>query len=191
MLKALSAHILCLALMFSGLPALAQSRSISFDSALTGLGLSYIIDREQSGELDVFSLGANTFGIHSGRTDDIGIYASYTRSYVFSLLEGEDFVARFYAGLGLSTGYVHDYEKGIMVVEDNALCNNMGVYASLACTAGMRVDFLRPLALELSFNVYPGIHLRSDERTGSTKLAFYQNGIYYAFLPTISLIYRL
>lgn len=142
------------------------------------------------GELDIITVVADTYGVVTGRTSDIGIRASYTHDYVLASLRTDGFLMRFHAGAGLMAGYVHDHEGGLFISTDKDLGKGMGLAAALSCSIGLRLDFARNVAIDFGFAANPGVHLRLDEENGSIYLSFYKNGIFHAILPQISIMYR-
>lgn len=183
--------LLSLILSITAITARAQTLSLGLSSSLSSQGINLCLDHSLSGEMDIFNLGVDTYGLLSARTEQIGFCFTYSHQYVFSIVESEDFIARFHAGIGISTGYVHDHESGALLSEKLPLDKEMGIVAALACNAGMRFDFERPFAIELNFLAAPGIHIRKDSSTGFTNISFYKRGIYYALLPQISLYFIL
>ena len=65
-----------------------------------------------------------------------------------------------------------------------------GGVIALTGNIGVRFDFQRRLSLDLGFSLDPGIHLRTDPRTGALLLSFYKNGIYRGYYPNLNLLYR-
>jgi hypothetical protein len=52
------------------------------------------------------------------------------------------------------------------------------------------VDLGRRFTLDVGFSVAPGVHLRTDRRTGTLLVSFYRNGVFNAYLPQVNLMYR-
>lgn len=184
-------YLLVLAIVLSGVQSRAQAISIGPFSSITGHGLSFSIDHELRGEMDIISISTDTYGLLSARSEDLGFRINYSHQFVYSLIEGEDFVLRLHSGVGFTTGYVHDYENGAFLADKPALRKEMGVIAGLNCHTGVRFDFMRPFAIEITLSLIPGIHIRRDSESGIVNLALYQRGIYHCLLPQISLYYLL
>ena len=100
------------------------------------------------------------------------------------------FTLDLHIGAGGTLGYAFDYEKGYFSSYDRELSHTPGGVIALNCDVGLRVDFRRRLTLDLSFNLEPGIHMRTDPSTGALLLSFYKNGIYRGYYPQLNLLYR-
>lgn len=168
----------------------AQDMSTGVFSSFVGHGLSLEIDHRSIGEIDAISLYIDTYGIPTGRTKDLGVALCYSRKLVFGVLDTESFIARFHAGFGLMSGYVHDYEKGMWSENTIGLKRNMGAVLALSCQAGVRLDFHRPICMVISFEAYPGIHIRQDELSSTINVSLYKNGVFNCLIPRLSILYR-
>ena len=73
---------------------------------------------------------------------------------------------------------------------DRQLLRNPGGMASVTGNLGLCVDLGRRITLDLSVSVAPGVHLRTDRRTGTLLVSFYRNGVYNAYLPQVNLMSR-
>jgi len=100
-----------------------------------------------------------------------------------------------YAGVGLSTGYVYDLGnkhvtdvQGVKVTTFDR--NDMGFMFSVPVQVGVSYTFWFPLQLSLDIRPYLGIH-NVTYRDGNTKFSrtgFYNNGL-WGFTPTLSVHY--
>ena len=172
-------------------PALsAQDRLLGVYQSPKGVGISAVIESGEGTEMDILTLRSDFYGLLSGRTTDVGACVSYTHDYVLYRQEGEDYLFRIHLGAGGLFGFTHDFEKGFFSAFDRELERKPGWTAALAGNFGVRVDFRRRLSLDVGFSVLPGIHLRTDDKTGALLVNFYRAGIYNACFPQINLMYR-
>ena len=184
-------HILLLTLLLSmHTAAHAQEWRAGLFQSPKGVGVTVMLDARDLPETNIFCLRTDFYGFLSGRTKQIGAAVSYTHDYLIFLTEGEEFTLNLHLGAGGTFGYAHDYEKGYFSSFDRVLEHNPGGVIALNCDVGLRVDFRRRLSLDLSFNLEPGIHLRTDPGTGTLLLSFYKNGIYRGYYPQLNLMYR-
>ena len=184
-------HILLLTLLLSmHTAAHAQEWRAGLFQSPKGVGVTVMLDARDLPETNIFSLRTDFYGFLSGRTKQVGAAVSYTHDYLLFLAEGEDHLLTLHLGAGGTLGYAHDYEKGYFSSFDRVLEHNPGGVIALNCDVGLRVDFRRRLSLDLSFNLEPGIHLRTDPGTGTLLLSFYKNGIYRGYYPQLNLMYR-
>lgn len=104
-----------------------------------------------------------------------------------------------YAGVGLSSGYVYDRGKKI-VVNDEAggryvgyeeLGTGMGFMLSIPVQVGLSYTFWFPLQLSVDIRPYLGMHIDTDhyvDGSKATKAGFYDWGL-WGFTPTLSVHY--
>lgn len=190
MYKALHTTFLALALLLC-CPALsAQDRLLGLYQSPKGVGISAVLESAGGTEMNILTLRSDFYGRLSGRTPDVGACVSYTHDYVLYRIEREDHLFRVHIGAGGLFGFTHDFEKGFFSAYERQLEKKPGWTVALAGNAGIRVDFQRHLSLDLSFSVLPGIHLRTDDKTGALLVNFYRAGVYHAFLPQLNLMYR-
>lgn len=190
MYKALHPTLLAVALLLF-CPALSgQDRLLGLFQSPKGVGISAVIESASGQEMDILTLRSDFYGLLSGRTPDAGACVSYTHDYVLYKLEGEDHLFRLHIGAGGLFGFTHDFEKGFFSAYDRQLERKPGWTVALAGNVGIRVDFLRRLSLDIGLSVLPGVHLRTDDKTGALLVGFYRAGIYNAFMPQVNLMYR-
>ncbi len=182
--------IACLLLASVSATAGAREWSAGLYSSPTGIGLQAQLPSGDGRETDIISVIADTYGLISGRTADIGVRVGYTHDYIISTYEADGFTMNFHAGAGLTVGYVHDGENGSILGTGEALQKEMGVMAALSGSIGLRFDFTRNAAIDFGLSANPGVHLRMDRENGSMYLSFYRNGLFHALLPHISIMYR-
>jgi len=153
-----------------------------------GVGVSVLTGRDA--EMNIFTLRTDFCGVLSGRTPEIGAVFCYTRDYVITTREGEDWSVALHAGAGALAGWVHDFEKGVFSIYDRGMTHSPGIAVGAAGNIGLRADFARHITLDLSFSVFPGIHLRTNKSTGALITSFYRAGLYHAYYPQLNLFYR-
>ena len=160
-------------------------------SSLKGAGISLQIDSPSGSEVDVINLYADIYGLPTGRTSDLGVVLSYSHNYVLKTFGNSDVSAALYSGVGVSLGYVHDYEKGVFSkTHERLLEKRMGGIVCLCINGGLAVDFERNLTIDLSFSFNPGLHIRTESRNNSLKVSPYKLGVYQLIIPQLSLLYR-
>ena len=174
------------ALLFFAAVASAQEVSAGVYNSVRGIGASVSIP---SGEFDASSLTlfADIYGIPSGRTKIPGVKFNYTRQFVFRTIEYENTLFSFYAGPGVSAGYVFDHENGAFSDYDKPLLMNQGFMAALSGSAGCLFTFSRRVVLDLFWTVEGGIHIRRDETLGNIDLRLYRNGLTQAWMPQLAI----
>ena len=155
-----------------------------------GVGVTVMLDARNLAETNIFTLRTDFYGILSGRTDRIGAFLSYSHDYLLFLTEGPDYSIDLHIGAGGGLGYAFDYEKGFFSSYERELDHSPGGVIVLEGDIGIRIDFRRRLSLNLSFSLEPGIHMRTDQSTGTLLLSFYKNGIYRGYYPHLNLLYR-
>lgn len=185
-------HIRLAAVLFfllSGLAARGQEAMLGLYQSPKGVGVTAIFGTDWGEEMDILTLRTDFYGLLAGRTEQMGICASYTHDYAIYQLWQEPFDLILHAGAGGMIGYVHDWEKGLLSQFDRGLTHNFGLAVGLAGNIGLRVDFDR-LTLDLSFLIAPGIHLRTDQDTGAVLLSYYRCGTIHAALPQLNIMFR-
>ena len=155
-----------------------------------GVGVTALFCAPESGEMDIITLRTDFYGLLSGRTRDVGACLAYTHDYILWTHTGPDHRLRLHAGAGGQLGYVHDFEPGLFSANDRQLLRNPGGMASVTGNLGLCVDLGRRFTLDVGFSVAPGVHLRTDRRTGTLLVSFYRNGVFNAYLPQVNLMYR-
>ena len=190
MYKALHTTFLAVALLLF-CPALsAQDRLLGVYQSPKGVGISAVIESGGGQEMDILTLRSDFYGVLSGRTPEVGACVSYTHDYVLYRHEGEDHVFRLHIGAGGLFGFTHDFEKGFFSAYERQLVRKPGWTVALAGNFGFRIDFRRRLSLDFGFSILPGVHLRTDDKTGALLVSFYRAGVYNSYFPQINLMYR-
>ncbi|MCQ2143569.1 MAG: hypothetical protein MJY56_05820 [Bacteroidales bacterium] len=102
-----------------------------------------------------------------------------------------------YAGAGLSTGYVYDRGKrykddieGVKVTNYDYDETGMGFMLSVPVQVGLSYTFWFPLQLSVDVRPYFGLHnvTRRNEVAKVSKTGFYEQGL-WGFTPTLSVHY--
>lgn len=142
-------------------------------------------------EFENIALYAEIYGIPTGRCSSPGVKLCYSHNVILKRMEFETARLSFYAGPGVSAGYLRDAEIGKYEGTDFTLTRNPGFMAALSGTGGCHFNFCRNIALDLSFTAEIGIHVRRDEKVHSLNLNFYRNGLLQALYPQLSILFYL
>lgn len=142
-------------------------------------------------EFGNISLYAEIYGIPTGRCSTPGVKLCYSHNIILKGMEFETARLSFYAGPGVSVGYMRDAEIGKYEGTDFTLARNSGFMAALSGTGGCLFNFSRNIALDLSFTAELGIHVRRDEKVHSLNMNFYRNGLLQALYPQLSILFYL
>lgn len=167
-----------------------QNRLIGLYQSPKGVGVCAFFDDPGGQETNIITLRTDFYGVLSGRTRDVGAAVSYTHDYVLLRRDTEQYSLRLHAGAGGMAGYTHDFEKGFFSAFDRQLERPRGWTFALAGNIGLRMDFRRHLSLDVSLTTLPGIHLRTDSKTGTLLVGFYRAGVYHTYYPQVNLMYR-
>jgi len=168
----------------------ARERLVGLHQSPKGIGVSAIFDTSDGREMNIFTLRTDFYGVLTGRTSDIGACLVYTHDYTFFRQDREQYSLLLHAGAGGMAGYTHDFEKGVFSAYERQLVLSPGWTFALAGNVGLRVDFRKRLSMDISLSALPGIHIRTDNKTGAVLVGFYRNGVYQAFFPQLNLMYR-
>lgn len=190
MYKALHATLLAVSLLLFCPTLPGQERLLGLYQSPKGVGISAVIESAGGLEMDILTLRSDFYGMLSGRTQEAGVCISYTHDYVLYRQENDEYGFRIHIGAGGLFGFTHDFEKGFFSAYERRLERKHGWTGALAGNAGLRFDFARNLSMDLSFSILPGIHLRTDDKTGALLVSFYKAGVYHAFYPQFNLMYR-
>lgn len=172
-------------LSLSSIDSFAGERSLGLFNSLKGFGISYQGTRH-SDLFESLDLYADIYGFPLGRAAYYpGVKLVYLHNRVFSDFSEDCCNGFFYAGVGLSAGYVRDFEKKNL----SYLANNLGFCTSVAGAAGVRFDF-GSIALDLSMEIEAGLHLRGAEYHEHNVLILYKNGIYQSFYPQLKIFWN-
>lgn len=179
--------ILILCVLFSSQALSAQS--VGLYSSPKGIGASYVFENHD--KYDFLTVYADIYGMWRSRTSKPGVKLNYSRCtqiYNKDLSQGGRFYA--FVGPGMSAGYVRDNDMSVSSKE--RLVRNAGCAIALSGRLSGILDFKeKRMGVELSFLLEVGMHIRRDEILKQNDLSWYQNGIYQALMPQITLYYKL
>ena len=173
-------YLLMLTVLLPAVNLYAGGRPTGWGTTFSGksTGVYAVIDRGESASY--FSILLDLRGTIAGKARNPGIKTLYNIEYCFrrwNLADGA--VARFFAGPGLSIGYVSDtddYRKGYMA----ALYGNMG----------LRFSFASNVAIKLYLSGEFGFHM-DMKNSYDTSMSIYKAGLKDILYPEISITYRL
>lgn len=158
-----------------------ESKSLSLGTfhSPKGLGLCVESQQEQS-SFDSFDIIADTFGILSGDYSTPGIKATYYRGIIISHRHNDGCETDFFAGPGVTAGYVRDIHEPFSAV------------AGMAGVIGSRLYFDRKrLVVCFEAGLDLALELNRNNRYRNIDLKLYESGIYHVFYPQVRILYRL
>lgn len=170
--------------------ASGQDVAIGGFNSLKGFGICTEIGGSDADHerFNTYILSLDIYGLPMGRTEKPGVKFVFSHNHVLVKGGRGGVDSQFYAGPGAAVGYVHDREKSVASI--NRLVNNPGMTAALTGSAGMRMLFREHVLIDLSFTFEAGFHIRKDEWQEQNDLRFYSNGIYQAWYPQLSIMYK-
>lgn len=142
-------------------------------------------------EFNAFTVFVEVFGIPTGRTGEPGVKFNYSHNFNMKLIERNSTKFSFYAGPGVSCGYLKDFEVGSRIGDNLALTKSHGAMLALSGTGGCRFLFNRVISLDISFTAELGVHLRRGEVVNGLNLSMYRNGLLQCFYPQASILFDL
>jgi hypothetical protein len=144
-----------------------------------GLGLC-IESQMDDTSFDSLDIVADMFGILRGDYSIPGIKATYYRGIVLNHHRGDGFDSDFYAGPGVTVGYVRDIHEPFSAV------------AGMAGVVGGRLYFdSKRLVVCMEAGLDLALELNRNNRYRNIDLSIYKAGIYHVFYPQIRILYRL
>lgn len=169
------------------LPALAlhspaqDFNSLSFGTFHSPKGLGLCIEAQQEeGSFDSLDIIADMFGILRGDYSTPGIKASYYRNIVLKHHHGDGCDADFYAGPGVTAGYVRDIHEPFSAV------------AGMSGVIGGRMYFSnKKLVICMEAGMDIALELNRNNRYRNIDLSLYKAGIYHVFYPQVRILYRM
>lgn len=176
-----------LAAVLLSIPSLAQRPSLGIFNSLKGLGAALELPASD-GEFNSFALYVEIYGIPTGRCSEPGVKFNWSHNFEIKRFEAESTVFSIFAGPGVSTGYMRDFEVGQRIQGSLALTKNPGVMAALSGTGGCRFSFESRIELDLSFTAELGILVRRDETVNDFNLNMYRNGLMQCIYPQLSIL---
>jgi len=169
------------------LPALAwqapaqELKSLALGTFHSPKGLGLCIESQQEDKsFDSLDIVADAFGILRGDYSTPGIKATYYRGIILKHRHGEDCDADFYAGPGVTAGYVRDIHEPFSAV------------AGMSGVIGGRLYFDRKrLVVCMEAGLDLALELNRNNRYRNIDLSLYKAGIYHVFYPQVRILYRL
>lgn len=168
--------LLILLFLTSALAASAQVRSAGIFNSVRGIGLAMDFNDRQ-----------NSFWTARAWMDISGILQEQTKSPGFKMnaslniairkWENKDCHFTFYAGPGVSGGYVMDLKQ-------------FGAMAALSADTGIRFDFDKKIYLDLYLMIEAGFHIKYDDTLNANVMTWYSNGIFQGFYPCLSIMFN-
>lgn len=133
------------------------------------------------------------YGVATSRCSYPGFKANFSRQYVCRRFQRDGYSVAFYAGPGISLGYVRDHDKGRGFDLTSLMADNEGFALAVSGDAGFFFDFGRNVFLDLSWTAEAGIHLRRNEaekKYTAASLSLYNNGLLQAIYPQLTVYFR-
>lgn len=169
------------------------SQEAGFFNSPKGLGAQLRFS-EQEGIFHSLTAFVDIYGVPTGRCLYPGFRMNVSRQYVLQELDKGDFGMTFYIGPGISAGFVHDHDKGRWFDLTSLVGGNSGFMLALSADAGCRFDFGKRIAMDLSFALDAGIHVRRNENEkayNATSLSIYNNGLLQILYPQLTFLFKL
>lgn len=183
-------YIIALLLLFPGTCLHGQVR-VGMYNSIKGLGLSAeVVSKNNPAESDIFTIYADSYGVFAGRSSFVGVVASYSHDYSFVHRDYEFFSLELHSGAGFMAGYARDYETGLFSRHRQELRKRPGLCVGILGNIGARFFFDRPISLDISFSIEPGMHIRTDEDNGNLMISTYNNGIFRFIYPQMRFYYN-
>lgn len=190
--KKLHIVLLVFFLSFLALPSGAQE-SVGLFNSPKGFG-AQVRFPENDGIFHSALVFVDIYGVPTSRCSNPGIRVNASRNYILSRRQKGEIGMSFYAGPGVTLGYLRDHDKGRGIDMESLFGNKEGFAVALSGTGGCRFDFDGPVSLDLSFTADLGVHLRRNEvERGyfATNVSIFNNGIFQAFYPQLTILFRL
>ena len=158
-----------------------EYKSLSLGTFHSPKGLGFCLESQQEEKsFDSFDIIADTFGILRGDYSSPGFKATYYRGIILDHRHGEDCDADFYAGPGVTAGYVRDIHEPFSAV------------AGMSGVIGGRLYFDRKrLVICFEAGLDLALEMNRNNRYRNIDLTIYKAGIYHVFYPQVRLLYRL
>ncbi|MCH5173158.1 MAG: hypothetical protein J1D85_02995 [Bacteroidales bacterium] len=137
---------------------------------------------------------ADIYGVATSRCQYPGFRMNAMRQFTLRTLEANGMSMSFYAGTGLSAGYVRDHDKGRWVDLSSLVSDNPGVMLALSGDVGCHFDFGRSIGVDLSFTADAGVHIRRNEAEQAyraTSVSVFNNGLWQVFYPQFIIYFKL
>lgn len=134
------------------------------------------------------------YGVVTSRCSYPGYKLNVSRQYVFARIPRNGYSMTFYAGPGVTAGFVRDHDKGRGWDLVSLTSDNQGWILAVSGDAGCRFDFGGAVALDLSLMAEAGAHFRRTENEDAytaVSTSIYNNGILQALYPQLTILFKL
>lgn len=187
-------HTALILVILSLMPLHLQGQeSAGLFSSVKGIGAT-LRTPESGGVFHSATAFIDIYGVPTSRCSNPGIRVNVSRQYIMGRTSRGDVGMTFYAGPGITAGYVRDHDKGRGIDLKSLMSDNEGIVAALSADAGCRFDFGGLVSLDLSFAGDLGVHIRQNEREHgyfATSLSIYNNGWMQLLYPQIVFLFHL
>ena len=170
-----------------------KAQEVGLFNSPKGIGLAFHTS-EKDGEFHSAAAFVDIYGVATSRCSYPGYKVNLSRQYIFSRAPRDAWSMSFYAGPGISAGYVRDHDKGRGWDLSSLMSDNQGLMFALSGSAGCRFDFGSKVALDLSFTAEAGVHIRRNEKEkgySAANLSIYNNGLIQIFYPQLTFLFKL
>lgn len=169
----------------------AEAQTLGIFNSPKGFGITSLFKAGNSGDsFDCMTIYADIYGLPLERADYPGVKICYNRCNVVGAFERASSQQFLYVGPGISAGYVHDFDRSVSSMVK--LSHNPGMCLSLSCRFGFLVQVPKKgINVDFSMQLEAGMHLRQDEILKQKDLTWYQNGLYQALYPQLSITFDL
>ncbi len=187
-------HTVFVLLLLSLVPTgLGAQESVGLFNSVKGIGAAVRFP-ERDGVFHSAYAFVDIYGVASSRCSNPGLRFNLSRQYVLSRIQGTEVSYTFYAGPGISAGYVRDHDKGRGIDLSSLMSNNEGIMAALSADAGCRIDFGGAVSLDLSFAGDLGVHIRRNEKQDdylAPSVSIFNNGWMQLLYPQLTILFNL
>lgn len=152
----------------------ARPKACGAEFSFSGLCINFQASNEED-TFDDFCLGIDFYRFINGEIRHPGVRFTYVRDYVLASFSRDDFDARWFAGPGMTAGYVQDRNAGFGTLI--GLCGNVGI----------EFDFRMPVCISLS--LMPSLATHIIRKDNSTDLNIYFNGLVDLLSPRLGIKY--
>ena len=142
-----------------------------------GFGLSLQVQND-SVSFDALTVVADLRGVIAKGYSTPGIKCTYTRDIIIKHIDREGCGIDFYAGPGLTAGYVHDGGEPFCFI------------AGMSGVAGGRFSFDRNFTINLELGGDIALKAGKDYRFNRLKINDYRSGFYYILCPQLLIHWR-
>ena len=180
--KGLAALVAIIVLPALGWKASAQyATSLSLGSFHSPKGIGLCLETQQEASFfDSYNIIADMFGVLRGDYSTPGIKATYYRNIIIKHRHGTYHDSDFYAGPGVTAGYVRDIHQPFSAVAGMA-----GVMGYRLYFDSKRITICMEAGLDLA------LELNRNNRFRNINLTIYKSGYIHTFYPQVRILYRL